>query len=140
MVQAVEQVHEAGFAHKDVKIENCHFTTNDDDKQVLKLLDFGAAINLTSKLSDAWALSVCPPVCLFIHVSAHTHCFSLQMVCLSSPSAFGHCPSLLQPLWNIGSPGVSLSSEASVNHDVIDRDTSIPLTLYIAYAYACRPT
>ena len=53
VVQALEQVHEAGVAHKDVKVENCQFTTNDDGKQVLKLLDFGAAMNLTSQLSHA---------------------------------------------------------------------------------------
>lgn len=39
-------MHEAGFAHKDIKVENLHFGTCADGSSVLKLLDFGMAMQL----------------------------------------------------------------------------------------------
>ena len=51
VVQALEQVHKAGFAHKDVKVCNCHFGMSTDGAPILKLLDFGAAIYLPGGLS-----------------------------------------------------------------------------------------
>lgn len=56
MVQAVEQMHAAGFAHKDVKVEHCHFGINADGTQVLKLLEFGIALHLQGDLSHTTSI------------------------------------------------------------------------------------
>ena len=52
-------MHEAGFAHKDVKVENLHFGACADGDPVLKLLDFGAAMQLHGE----WPICLCPIPC-----------------------------------------------------------------------------
>ena len=53
VLQALEQVHGVGLAHRDVKVENCHF--GGADNRTLKLLDFGGARRLTGPPSTTVA-------------------------------------------------------------------------------------
>ena len=60
-------MHEAGFAHKDIKVENLHFGAGADGASVLKLLDFGAAMQLHGE-SPICLCAVIPACLLPFHV------------------------------------------------------------------------
>jgi serine/threonine protein kinase len=53
IARGLEHAHEHGIVHRDIKPENVFVTTDHDDRELLKLVDFGIAKVLEGELADA---------------------------------------------------------------------------------------
>jgi len=57
-LQAVNDAHQAGIAHKDVKVENFRFRKNPNGTRTLVLLEFGVSIRLEGKVPAMTCLTL----------------------------------------------------------------------------------